>query len=588
MLAASTFSLFVLLANDAATRIRLEPKTAAEFYRLYKSYDLWLPPPNAQLVRLGSGEDARYEILPSPPGIGVYVPVRGWYGEGVFGRLRMSPAEFSIGLIEKGDWNGAEDLLFLAAIGQHLGRTEFAAAAFERARQKSGYLTQSADWEKGSPGFTSGLLRERVWSENLSRLADPRGDREQARRHLQRVYDEDGQFRSVAKTQLLEDLSLTLREREPSRDPIERKIDRLVEWSGTIDARRYSPRLEDPITPYDEVAQCGFEAVPYLIAHLDDRRLTRSPLTFVFNRLFSQDVCRVGDVCLDLLKAFAARELRDQGGEQTLSEWRERAGKWFERAKAVGEEEWYATKAMSEDPVSLALCRAFAERYPKRFAASYKNLLARAPKVYSGNVVIAMAHGRLPKGEKLDLLTLGAAHERLEHRLEAVKGLFFLDPGAGRQAIPGYFKRVSAKEADERYESVLHDEIGLVMAANDASCWQAFRDHFRTCSPTQRVYYVGSSGPVNHGRPVGEFKRWSQEIEPLWDDAAVRVLGANQKVQDFAPAYPSLAVADFITLAFAEELGVAVPTDRNRTAAEWKKVREKVASALQQASSQSN
>ncbi len=48
----------VLFFSDMDTRMKAEPKSAAEFYAVYKRYNLWLPPKDAKRSRnsLPSGQ----------------------------------------------------------------------------------------------------------------------------------------------------------------------------------------------------------------------------------------------------------------------------------------------------------------------------------------------------------------------------------------------------------------------------------------------------------------------------------------------------------------------------------------------------
>ena len=118
---------------------------------------------------------------------------------------------------------------------------------------------------------------------------------------------------------------------------IEAMIDELVDTHASASSFM---SLYDRDPTYTRILHRGFDAVPALIDHLDDGRLTRSVMSG-FNK-FIPYIRRTNEVVSDLLRDIAGPELDDaryfRNGGRTLDKPAIQA--WFEKAKRVGEKDY--------------------------------------------------------------------------------------------------------------------------------------------------------------------------------------------------------------------------------------------------------
>src|SRR5262249_14421523 len=127
---------------------------------------------------------------------------------------------------------------------------------------------------------------------------------------------------------------------------VEALVDDLVNVTSPNPA--LSERAPDP--HYDRVAERGFEAVPALIAHLSDDRLTRS-VKQGFNN-FPTYHQRVSDVVSDILQAIAGDDLGKDWLRRQQGYGLERGPvmAWWDAARALGEEAYLTLHVLPSAP----------------------------------------------------------------------------------------------------------------------------------------------------------------------------------------------------------------------------------------------
>jgi hypothetical protein len=114
-----------------------------------------------------------------------------------------------------------------------------------------------------------------------------------------------------------------------------------------------------------ELAALGYEAVPQLIEHLSDRRLTRA---VECGRRLSQDVLEVGDCVVQILERIAGRSFASptfEVGKGKAASLRAPIEAWWATIQAIGEEAALVAATRSGDRNSPQQARRLLERYPK-------------------------------------------------------------------------------------------------------------------------------------------------------------------------------------------------------------------------------
>lgn len=168
-----------------------------------------------------------------------------------------------------------------------------------------------------------------AWSYWIDQLGEPKSDRAPVAKRLKELIGKDKEFDTEYNQALLRSLDLALVPSKAKTGSIEALIDDLVDY-GNDDSNEESMGYDfDPDDRYSRIAMLGFDAVPALIEHLDDDRLTRVryivPLPWHL---------RVGDVAGSLLESLAGHSIgsewvpRKQGYRVTKAE----AKKWWDQA----------------------------------------------------------------------------------------------------------------------------------------------------------------------------------------------------------------------------------------------------------------
>src|SRR5207247_6948735 len=173
---------------------------------------------------------------------------------------------------------------------------------------------------------------------------------------------------------------------------------------------------------YQKILLLGFDAVPELLEHLDDDRLTRTRQPAMGNNRGYH--YRVRDVVSDLLRRLAAAD----PGETT--DFR----KWWASAQKIGEEKYlvdhvFRSQPDAKEPNAHQLW-IIAEKYPWRLPEIYKTLLDRRPEWWNWSVAEAIGRSKLPRSKKVELLVSGGKQKNLHHRYAALQQLKDLDKEA--------------------------------------------------------------------------------------------------------------------------------------------------------------
>ena len=238
---------------------------------------------------------------------------------------------------------------------------------------------------------------------------------------------------------LLRSLDLALVPGKGQPGTTEALIDDLVDYDvNTGSFGRFEPGEQ-----YSRLVELGFDAVPSLLRHLDDDRLTRARME-MFNNFPSWNL-RVKHVVGDILEGLAAVELdRGEDGKSVGGGWLRRqqgyaitpeaAQAWWEKARQAGEEAYVLDRVLP--PPARGGERAFPKphllkvitvKYPKHVPAVYRAVLDKRPDVYSWPLAEALARSSEPRKDKIDLFVSAAKHKDAYHRMAAFHALKELD-----------------------------------------------------------------------------------------------------------------------------------------------------------------
>jgi len=310
------------------------------------------------------------------------------------------------------------------------------------------------------------------WANELIR---PESDRAMIAQHLEKLLGAFPELRNTANTALLKSLQSALVPSTAPAGSIDASIDALVDLP-------YRPRVggdDEPDPRLLRLELLGFRAVPALIEHLDDERLTRT-VKLGFNN-FPTYHQQVGMVVSELLQQLAGADLgkdwlrRQQGWNVEKAA----ARAWWAKASKVGEEAYIVRHLRPSDPKDVwpnrTMLRILADRYPWRLGQAYRSVLRGRAGMQSWPVTETISRSTLPAAEKLLLFREGAANANLEHRRAALQELKSIDQTQFLEILLRSLEELP-RTPKEPYWSCREAALAqLVLLTDDSHAWEVFQ-----------------------------------------------------------------------------------------------------------------
>ncbi|MBX9626151.1 MAG: hypothetical protein K2X82_20300 [Gemmataceae bacterium] len=469
----------------------------------YRRLGLPFPPAGADLVRLDLHrvDPKTGEPSPDPYAVGFRVPPAEDGGEPTYwiGRwitdADIKPADVQVVAPTPDAFRGVrpdgmDDLCFAVHCAAR-GWDGLADAAYRRA------------WDATGAGDRQALdnLRVSAWNTTASELAEQDSDRKQVFRRLTDLSREYEVLRTAKHKDLLRKLALTVAPRTSKPGSVESLIDDLTEyWTepGHIPSPGPPPVGRDAgHVAYWKLVDLGFDAVPALLDHVGDERLTRGTAEYLGNMHFDLEL-RVGHLVGQILGRLADGQIDGHG-----SSWHDqvrldpgKARAWWAAAQKMGEREWLVSRALSAadpDPggsdiePNPRLARVLRTKYPEQLAEVYRALLRRRPLLWSWGYAAEVGASTLPPAEKVAVLSEGAGHARELHRAAALDVLLAVDPPVGRKLLRGTLEQAAARkwacDVPARF-------VFLVERSADTASWDALAAVTRRATPHERARAV--------------------------------------------------------------------------------------------------
>jgi hypothetical protein len=582
MATAFRLALPLLAALLATSTTRAQPPVApaphpplAEVVAEYKRLGLPFPPPDAELVQIDWREyTAWYDGEPKEPRyiLAYRIPARKpdgrpkYFKIDVFGIGFWNIESFDVAAVEEVkptadllqlvQYESGTHLLALAVQGKARGWNELAEAAYSRAIEK---LAEDESYRS-----VIGELRIMAclfWQEPLYERG---GDRKEALRRLTALVKEEPSLLTPRREKLLDQLELTVAPRKSKPGSAEALIDELTEYF-TENPNGPFMGWEAPKDPasYWKLAELGFDAVPALIEHVTDDRLTRSARSG-FQPTDGYNLT-VGHLCSKLLFDLSGRTIG--GGYWELRGDRlspAEAQKWFNEAKKVGEEKWLLDHAIPADGgqgivnqvgrPEPHIVRVIGAKYPERLPAIYRAMLRKVQaESLIGDFVNEVVASKLPLKEKVSLLEEGAAHKRPDHRFLALDGLAKLDRAALRKHLLPTLKRIEGQGGNANVGRHIAGTLcKLVETTGDIACWDALIAAAKAVGVDDRMAFVG--GVVPHRLPDPKDPQRLERIRFLLQFLDDR----TAEVDDFGSGPIVTEVRDYAATMLAGELDFPV------------------------------
>jgi hypothetical protein len=447
------------LISDDACSARLD-----HLLTLHREYGLPVPPPDASLVRCAYGDRAYLVIGPWSEVARAHPKQQGW------SLMVVKPDPVALG--NQVDYGRLD----LAIKCHERGWRELARAAFRlwlaRTRDRAERQLAGEAWWHWYYQIGHGAPLPVV------------------AKHLKRVLPDVG-FANEGPAALVRSLDLSLVPARSAHGSDDALIDALIE-----EARDWG--LHAPAAR--ALARRGFDAIPALIAHLGDNRLTRSRPALV--SCDGNCFLRVKDLAYLLLCAFAGKEL-ELSNDIALRTFA--AGRWFADAQKMGEEKYVLERLGRKGPfltdeTPLLL---LAEKYPKRLPEVYRRFLDTEDRSEFDNPFAqALLDAPIPRAEKLKVLEYAATHPVPGHRWVGFHFLRQIDPRRASELLIAALDRMGS-------ETGPHDAqlARIIPQYPDPKVWTALAGAAKRVPAETRVELLRFMGPELSIKPAPACRR---------------------------------------------------------------------------------
>ena len=428
-----------------------------------------------------------------------------------------------------------------------------------------------------------------AWTHWMNEITRPGIDRAPIAKRMKTLIAVEPALNTDAHRSLLRSLETAIVPGKAAPGSAEALIDSLVD----LDDEHGGTGRDEPDPRYLKLALLGFEAVPALIEHLDDDRLTRS-VKAGFNN-FPTWHLRVGQVVSELFQEIAADQLGGDWLKKQKGQGIDRgtAQAWWDRAKPLGEETYLTSHVLPQDdkrgyPYLLAL-QIIAAKYPARLPEVFTTVREKRPDIQIWYVAKAVTKSALPRERKLELFLHAADDTNLEHRRAAYWELKNLDEKAFVDRLVKTLDALPSTPQEPYWHCREATFANLVMQTNDPRAWQALLAAAKRADVWLRMQYLN---PMDYDNTdAGQRRQRLQFLAQFLDDTEVRQAPDRDGVPDMKSKFSGpfagfvfkrLEVRDYAAMEIAAILKQPeYPHSGSAWSAEqWTAFREQVKTAL--------
>ncbi|HYV38952.1 MAG TPA: hypothetical protein VE988_24925 [Gemmataceae bacterium] len=417
-----------------------------------------------------------------------------------------------------------------------------------------------------------------AWGYYKNELVKPDSDRALAAKQMKKLLAAESEINTEGNQALLKSLDAALIPSTAKAGSLERLVDDLVDMCNGSEFDR-DPR-------YDKLANQGFAAVPILIQHLDDDRLTRSIMPG-FNNFRSWNM-RVKHVVSDLLREIAADDLDKDWLDRQVGRAVEKADAeaWWKKASKEGEEAYFVAHVLPSGekqgwPNALML-EIIAEKYPGHLPKLYKTLLDERPKIESWPMAEQVNKSKLSADEKRKVFLYAANHADLKHRRFGLEYLESYEPKEFIRILLGTLEDFPVTPNSKSYW--IAPEVGfvhVVLKTDNPKVWATLEKVAKRADVGFRMELMNQFNQFNVNDKNRQ--RCLNYLAAFLDDKEGPDRKANPKMFDGPHAgftFERLSVQDLAAWQIARILKMPERPDREWTAEQWEKLRAKVTKAL--------
>ncbi len=336
---------------------------------------------------------------------------------------------------------------------------------------------------------------------------------------------------------------------------------------------------------FAQLKELGFEAVPALIAHLDDERMTRS-ITPQFNN-FRPRPRRIDDLVGEILQPIAGEDLGKDWLAVQIGWHLSKADAlvWWNKAQKIGEERYAVAHVIPKkgaDPnpneVLLDIIR---RKYPQQLPALYRTAIHG--KNSSQSLAAAVAKSDLSDADKRKLLAAGLGSRSFDHQTSALAALQSIDPSAAERQLIERLSKLPKYVTGPLWTSPEGRLAGLAKDSNSPEVWEALLGAAKRARVGLRMELIHETSSIDVDAPTRT--QLLAFLTAFLDDETSRDLKSDKKLYQGPCAgfqFPHLSVQNLAAIELAEVFNVPDEPEPDWRPEEWKAFRAKVRAAMEQ------
>lgn len=556
--------------------------------KLYTALDLPIAMANAELVRYPGPLSSKEGRLVQQYHLGFVLQKRGEHSPAIVltGTLKRPVTDPEIALvpvnedrIDTGDFAvpfidqpfPVNHILAAAIQCELLGRHGVARTLLDFSLTHHVILDLRYDHAEGPADLRTQLCKL-AWAHWGNEFATPIGDRTALAQKLRALIKAEKFLDTAENREFMASVEATLAPRTAPAGSIEALIDGLTEAGSS----KFFIS-DDNDAHVQNVLNRGFDAIPALIAHLDDIRLTRGMIPGMMNSRARHR--KVQDVVRGILSGYG-------GGSANVDTWNEWSREWWEAARKTGEERYLLDHIFPGDPKNEwplpIILSVIAARYPQDLPRIYLDLLDNHPKLQSGPLCECIAHLDIPREKKIELFLHATQNANLEHRRLALRKLKDLDEKLFAAILIQNLNAIPKTPEGAYWNCREAAFVHLVMESSDPMVWAALLTTAKRVDAGLRMEFLN---PMDYA--YFDDRQRPQRLDFLaafLDDEAVRegVVDAS-KLEGPSAGFTltRLEVRNLAAMEIGSILKIGGTPDASWTAAQWSELRGLVRKALQ-------
>jgi hypothetical protein len=476
--------------------------------------------------------------------------------------------------------------LALAVQCRAQGWNDIAAALLERSRQRPSENPFRRPLKR--PADDRVALAELAWNHYCNEFTASHGDRRPIVAHMKKLLASPFGLDSQAHRNLVADMEKTLVATGAEAGSLDAAIDALRDlavdgiWPGCGSDDVYH-NYADWNPHYCRLRDAGFRAVPVLLRHLDDYRLTRCTETVRDSR-YTWHV-RIADVVALLLNGLAPEPFaydfrRAEGRGVSLD--RDNVNHWWRQALPTPERDYllahvtWQGRGDRPEPNGHVL-HVLGARYPDALVKLFEQQLQKGEG--SHELFRALADSRASDKTKRRLFLAAAESKDEWTRILAQRELVSLDRAAAVPVLLKALAEIPKTPAEPYWTANAGDIAQTAFASDDPRVWEALAKTARRVDVGQRLEILNAFSRIDFAR---QRLRAARFLRGFLTDTEVRDRKSSKLFEGPCAGflYDRIAVRDFAAERLANLLDLSVTPDPTWQAADWQKLRERVQAAV--------